>query len=142
MAYQQSSRLALRSSMVFLWLTSVLSVALSFHLESALHPLLQDYLQVEYASATTRRDETLDYVGGATATLFLIASIGIFFYKTWAKLPFIITAVVGYLVTPFYGPFVETGLVVTLDHLSVMCEGAAIALILFTDVLQKEKALI
>ena len=131
----------MRCSIAISLLASCVLVTLSLLLESELHPLLQDYLTLEFESQETRSEVIALYVGGVAAIVYLVASIGQLFGKQWAKQPFIYSVIAGYLSVPFFGPVVELGLVVGLEFLTAICDGAVIALILFTDALEDESVL-
>jgi multisubunit Na+/H+ antiporter MnhG subunit len=129
-------RLILRISLLALWASVVLSIALAFLQDK----LLPDAL-VEWHKSSAGQFGFGDIVAllfwGLGLFLFFVSSIGLFFYQRWAAWMFtIVTAV--FSLQLLASPTVEPGISSFIGSWSDVLTGMVIALVFFTDVLRED----
>ena len=64
--------------------------------------------------------------------LFLVSSIGLFFFWRPARIVYLIATVAGLLLTPFFGPYVDAGWGTAFDEAAILVSGVILALIYFS----------
>ncbi len=129
-------RLILRISLLALWASVVLSIALAFLQDK----LLPDAL-VEWHKSSAGQFGFGDIIAllfwGLGLFLFFVSSIGIFFYQRWAAWMFtIVTAV--FSLQLLASPAVEPGISSFIGSWSDVLTGMVITLVFFTDVLRDD----
>jgi len=124
---------ALRIGVLVLWLSTALSIGLSFIMESSLPELLQSYIAWELEQDISVQDWIVLYVGIPLILVAIASSIGLFLYKPWAKWPYIISTLVGLVLVAFIGPTVEHSYSMVFDYLGTGADGFIIAILLLTD---------
>lgn len=129
-------RLILRISLLALWASVVLSIALAFLQDK----LLPDAL-VEWHKSSAGQFGFGDIIAllfwGLGLFLFFVSSIGLFFYQRWAAWMFtIVTAV--FSLQLLASPAVEPGISSFIGSWSDVLTGMVITLVFFTDVLRDD----
>ncbi len=115
---------------IFLFLAYV---GLSFYLESYLPEILEQYLTQE-AESDFSNSNSLALLGGILILPLYAASIvGLLLTKMWGKSLYVITFVVSYALSPFWGPTVEHALSTTVYDLGSVTQGVILALLFFTN---------
>lgn len=129
---------ALRVALIFEWITIIAYIFLTFTLESNLPIQLQDYLEWEAnQELTTYELIALPFLVIALV-IYLISSIGIFFFKLWAKKIYIFVSVFLVLSNIASSPTVEHSITYTIGNIQPICFGFILALLLFTNVYDAE----
>jgi len=123
----------LRAAIIAEWVISLLYLFATLNLETDLPVHVQEYIQwldeVEVI-ATTEIVVLILFIIAA-----LITSIGLFFFKPWAKQTYLIITIIGYVISPLISPqVVEHGLTSTIGDILSLIPGFILALLFFTDV--------
>jgi len=129
-----SLKKTLRIAIIFEWISVILSLIASELLESRLPTQLQEYLQWEIEQDVLISELWLLIPLIAILLVGLIASVGLFLFKPWAKKLYIITGIVGFGILPFLGPVVDHALTYTVGEFESVAFGFIVALLLFTKV--------
>ncbi|MBP1638137.1 MAG: hypothetical protein H6Q18_926 [Bacteroidetes bacterium] len=66
------------------------------------------------------------------------ASVGLFFFKEWARWLYLVVIIIENLLPSFTGPWVNPALAQTFGNLSILMTGIVIGLSFFTDVIAKK----
>jgi hypothetical protein len=130
---------ALRAAILCEWGLIIIAVILSFTLESSLPPQLREWLAHESGQGLSKSYLINAGVGVIIIGSAIISSIGLFFFRNWAKWVYLVSTVSGYVLLPFTGPTVEHAVTDTADELSIIVCGMILALAFFTDVVQGKK---
>lgn len=129
-----SLRNVLRVSLVLEWITIIFYVLLTYVLETSLPVQLQDYLKWEISQELTSSEAMelafiiIDFV------MYVISSVGLFFFKAWAKKMYIFIGVFFILSSIVSDPVVEHSLTYAVGSIQYICFGFILALLLFTNV--------
>lgn len=123
----------LRAAIIAEWVISLLYLFATLNLETDLPVHVQEYIQwldeVEVI-ATTEIVVLILFIIAA-----LITSIGLFFFKPWAKQTYLIITIIGYVISPLISPqVVEHGLTSSIGDILSLIPGFILALLFFTDV--------
>ncbi len=123
----------LRTAIIAEWVISLLYIFATLTLETDLPAHVQEYIQwldeVEVI-ATTEIVVLILFIIAA-----LITSIGLFFFKPWAKQTYLIITITGFVIGPLISTqVVEHGLASSIGDISSLIPGFILALLFFTDV--------
>ncbi len=123
----------LRTAIIAEWVISLLYIFATLTLETDLPAHVQEYIQwldeVEVI-ATTEIVVLILFIIAA-----LITSIGLFFFKPWAKQTYLIITITGFVIGPLISTqVVEHGLASSIGDISSLIAGFILALLFFTDV--------
>ena len=123
----------LRTAIIAEWVISLLYLFATLNLETDLPVHVQEYIQwideVEVI-ATTEIVVLILFIIAA-----LITSIGLFFFKPWAKQTYLIITIIGFLISPLIeSQVIEHGLSSSIGDISNVITGFILALLYFTDV--------
>ncbi len=123
----------LRTAIIAEWVISLLYLFATLNLETDLPAHVQEYIQwldeVEVI-ATTEIVVLILFIIAA-----LITSIGLFFFKPWAKQTYLIITITGFVIGPLISTqVVEHGLASSIGDISSLIAGFILALLFFTDV--------
>jgi len=118
-------------------LARLIGLIATFALEGSLPPLLQEYLEWEANRPLIPSDIVFAAVALVSIPLCLVASIGLFFFKNWARWLYLACSLLIYSMSFFTGPTVEHGIAGVLDDLSVLLEGLILGLAFFGNVIPK-----
>jgi preprotein translocase subunit SecG len=110
----------------------VLSIVVGFLTESTLPDLLRDHLKYEREAGFTQRDAILAAGTVVLLALFLVCSLALFLCWRPARLLYLVTTILGLLLAPIYGPYVQTGWEVPLEDSAIVCAGVILGLIYFS----------
>ena len=123
----------LRTAIIAEWVISLLYIFATLTLETDLPAHVQEYIQwldeVEVI-ATTEIVVLILFIIAA-----LITSIGLFFFKPWAKQTYLIITITGFVIGPLISTqVVEHGLASSIGDIPSLIAGFLLALLFFTDV--------
>ena len=123
----------LRTAIIAEWVISLLYLFATLNLETDLPVHVQEYIQwldeVEVI-ATTEIVVLILFIIAA-----LITSIGLFFFKPWAKQTFLIITIIWFVISPLIiTQVVEHGLTSSIGDILSLIPGFILALLFFTDV--------
>jgi hypothetical protein len=123
----------LRTAIIAEWVISLLYIFATLTLETDLPAHVQEYIQwldeVEVI-ATTEIVVLILFIIAA-----LITSIGLFFFKPWAKQTYLIITITGFVIGPLISTqVVEHGLASSIGDIPSLIAGFILALLFFTDV--------
>lgn len=114
------------------WLFAISGVVASYVTESFLPPELRSYLN-DYESAPYTNGEIALIIVDIISVVFAFAlTVGLFFFKGWAKTLLPLSYTIGLLLVPFNGPYVEVGWDTFLFYLSCLMDGVVLALVYFS----------
>ncbi len=139
MANDMRTRTAFRIVVVAEWVVIVAGLVATFSLEGSLPPLLQEYLEWEANQPLITSDIVLLAVVLLPIPLCLISSIGLFFFKNWARWLYLACSLLIYSTSLFFGPTVEHGVAGVIDDLSVVLEGFILGLAFFGNVIPQAR---
>ena len=129
----------LRTAIIADWVTVLLYLFATITLETDLPAHLQEYnhwLNEVEIIATTEIVVTILLI-----IAVLITSIGLFFFKPWAKQTYLIITIIGFVINPLiYLPVVEHALSSSIADISSLIVGFILALLYFTDVYKNNEA--
>ena len=131
-----TSRTALRASIVTLWLSIALSIAVSFSLESDLPVLLQEYLVWDLEREWAQFEFALILVGLGFVVVTLVGSVGLFMLRIWGRNLFVVSTIALTVLAPFTGSTVEHGIESAFSDIESLCDGFILAIVFFTDALK------
>jgi hypothetical protein len=132
------SSTALRICVVLEWVFMALGIILSLLLESSLPVPLRDWLAADAEQELTLREFAVFLVAVPLITGAVVGSIGLLFLKRWAAWLYLVSLVIGTLLTPFAGPTVEHALTVSANEIAVLLSGLIIGLAFFSDALPRK----
>jgi hypothetical protein len=113
----------------------VLSVVGSLLTESLLPEPLRAYLATEFeGDIISVRDLVMICTGIPLVILWLVSSIGLFFFWRPARILYVVAMIFGLLATPFFGPYVDAGLGAMLEDVATIISGIIVALVYFSPV--------
>ena len=101
----------------------IASLTASLSLESHLHPLLQEYLQIENEWDLSRIEDIILMLAIPIVVAHIVSVFGLMFIKNWAVSLFIITSIVLIIFGLFTGPVVDHAISSSLAGLAYMAEG-------------------
>ena len=105
---------------------SILSMTIGLALEKDLPSSLQAFI-------SEQNSQPMNFARGIVSLVALVAVvvawIGLWRLKVWARTLYSIASVAGFLVMPFYGPVVSDGTANMVGQLAVTAGGATLALI-------------
>jgi hypothetical protein len=123
---------ALRFLIVAEILLAIIGGVLTVFTTSLLPEELQVYEQAVAEADYTAREWVLLGVGIALLVLVLISSIGLFVFWRPARLLYLMTLIVGVLLAPFYGPYVDAGWGTLFEEVAMIISGVILALIYYS----------
>ena len=134
-------RLVLRALIAIEWLLIFAMVVCVFTVELPLPAELQDYLIREDERPFSPSDHAWLIAGAAVLIASVAASVGLWFYRRWARLLYAVNVLAGVAMTLFGPPIVEHPLVTALGELSSVLAGAIVAMAYYApiDALQRPK---
>jgi hypothetical protein len=112
----------------------VLSVVGSLLTESLLPEPLRAYVETEFEGDITTREVAMILAAIPLVVLWLVSSIGLFFFWRPARFLYVVTMIFGLLATPFFGPYVDAGLGAMLESAGTIISGVILALVYFSPV--------
>ena len=110
----------------------LLSVVVSSLTETLLPEPLRAFLKAESEAEMTARTMIMGALTIALLVLWLLSSVGLFFFWRPARMLYLVVTVVGLLVAPFFGPYVDAGWGTAFDEASLIGSGVILALIYFS----------
>jgi hypothetical protein len=126
-----------RVSIIAEWSLLVFGITLFSMLDSSLPDLLQQYQVFESERNMTLSDIIFLGIGIPVVLLNLISSIGLYFFRSWARPIYVATAVLSILVMIFSPPTVSTGIESAFEQFSILIGGVIIALMFYSDITDK-----
>jgi hypothetical protein len=105
---------------------------LSLTLEYTLPPVLQDYLRAQAEAPLTLYHGLFYGFALLFFGAYVVATIGLYFFKSWSRRLYLISTAVGYLLTPFLGPIVEPAIATAINYLVSLIGGMILVVIYFT----------
>ncbi len=111
----------------------VLAISTSFNLESRLHPLLQEYLQLEAEWDFSRRADIFLLISIPVLVVNFVSLFGLVFRQSWAANVFFISSIIFLILGLFTGPAVDHAVPNVLGGLACMSEGVILYLLIFSD---------
>lgn len=130
----------LRWCLALEWVFIAAGITVSTIMESSLPEPLTTWLMTEAEADITIGD--IAFVALAIPLLIsaVVATVGLFCLRRWAAWLYLITTVLGMLLTPFTGPVVEHPLADMFDEFGIIMIGMVLALTFFTDSLKKNSS--
>jgi len=110
----------------------IVSVVVSMVTESTLPEPLRAYLEAEVEADITTWDLVMLATGIPLLILLIVSSVGLFFFWRPARVLYSITMAAGLVMTPFFGPYVDSGWGTMFDQAAIVVSGAILALIYFS----------
>ena len=129
-----SSRGVLRTLIVAEVGLVVLSIVGSLLTESLLPEPLRAYVATEFEGEITTRDVAMVAAAVPLLILWLVSTIGLFFFWRPARMLYVVTMIFGLLAMPFFGPYVDVGLGAMLEDAATIISGVILALVYFSPV--------
>ncbi len=114
-------------------LVSIVSLLLSFYLESSLPEPLVLFLEAELERDLTKAEYIVLFLSIPLAILHLVSIYGLIRIRGYAKTYFIVSMIGLFIVSPFIGPYVEHGLAWAVGGVATVLSGGLLALLLFTN---------
>lgn len=105
----------------------------SFYFESYLPDILQQYLLQDLDRERSDFDLAILFLSVPIILIYVVSSIGLLHSKMWAKKIFIVSVGLSFIITPFYGPFVDHGISSMFGWAESTLSGGIMALLLFSD---------
>ena len=129
----------LRTAIIAEWVISLLYIFATLTLETDLPAHVQEYIQwldeVEVIATTEIVVLILFFIAA------LITSIGLFFFKPWAKQTYLTITIIGFVIGPLISTeVVEHGLASSIGDIHSLIPGFILALLFFTDVYKNNEA--
>ncbi|MBW4490758.1 MAG: hypothetical protein KME12_23540 [Trichocoleus desertorum ATA4-8-CV12] len=121
-----------RRLLVLSWLLVIPVVIVSFATETSLPPELQNYLERVESAPLANGEIVLATVNTTFIVFALVLAAGLFRFRRWAKTLLPMYYVLGLLLLPFNGPYVESGWATVLIHSGVTLDGVILALVFFS----------
>ena len=138
------SKAFLRTLIVAEIALGIISVVLSLLTESALPEPLRAFVKAESEAEMTPRIMIMIATTVPAIILWILSSVGLFFFWRPARILYLIVNVAGLLVAPFFGPYVDAGWGTAFDEAAILVSGVILALIYFSplkDLYEKPAAL-
>jgi hypothetical protein len=126
------SKTLLRTLIVAEIALGIISIVVSLVTESSLPEPLRAFLEVDSEADVTAQEMVLLAVAIPLIGLLLVSSIGLFFFWRPARILYLITMIVGLLLTPFFGPYVDAGWGTMFEDAAVIISGVILALVYFS----------
>ena len=71
-------------------------------------------------------------IGIPLLILYIVSSAGLFLFWRPARIFYLVTTIVGLLVAPFFGPYVDSGWATMFDEAAITVSGFILALIYYS----------
>ena len=110
----------------------IASLTASFSLESHLHPLLQEYLEIENELDLSRSEDIVLMLAIPILVAHIVSIFRLMFIKIWAVSIFIITSIVLIIFGLLTVPVVDHAISSFLAGLAYMAEGIILYLLIFS----------
>ena len=124
----------LRHLVVWQWVFAAASIAI-FQLEASRLPfLLQEYAAAEAARPTTSLDLTVGWLTLLWGVGSVVASVGVFALRRWARPLFLVMALLGCVLQALLEPSVTTGWSVAAETAAQVLVGATLGVAYFSPV--------
>ena len=107
---------------------TILVIISGFSLVETLPPKLQEYLAESEAKAPSIGDITLLALTFAALIGYVVAIVGLWKFKRWARTLYVLITLILLLSTPLFGPRVMTGWEWLFDDIEVLLSGVALAM--------------
>ena len=121
-----------RILLVLSWLLVIAGAVASFATENSLPPELQSYL-ARVENAPLANGEIVLAVVDVTFIVFaVVLTVALFRFRRWAMTLLPVSYVLGFVLIPVNGPYVESGWVSILFYLGSLVDGIILALVYFT----------
>lgn len=118
-----------KSLVAISWLLILAAIYAGIVAESQLPSVLNNYLEAEL-----EKDFTIsEIVIFAFALAAMVSNIGLFFFARWARPVFATSVTITTAGMVFFGPTVQTALETSVYEVSLLIDGALIALIYFSE---------
>lgn len=128
------SRQNFRILIVLSWLLAIVTVVISSATEIFLPSELKGYLDAQKNTPITA-SESIKFIFAIVYIIFsFVISVGLFLFKRWAKTLLLLSYAIGALLLLAFGPYVQTGLVDSLEYLGNILNGIILALVYFSPV--------
>jgi len=121
-----------RILLVLRWLLVIASVVASFATENSLPPELQSYLERVENAPFANGEIVLAVVDGTFVVFAVVLTVGLFRFRRWAKTLLPMSYILGLVLIPVNGPYVESGWVSMLFYLDSLVDGIILTLVYFS----------
>lgn len=108
---------------VFWWILGFAGIAMTLFTEKYLPLELSNYLAAKANADPTPLEVTAIIIGFALLLATIIGSIGLYFFRTWARDLFVLTQLIGLFLAPFFGPTVTSEWAAAISYLHAMVTG-------------------
>ena len=116
---------------------SITSIIANFSLSETLPPELQSYLSQLEEQDITVGDGLAVIVMLPVLFLSLISTIGVWFFKRWARNMYVFIIIIFIPFIPLFGPYISTGWETLFEYPATMIEGAIIVMMFSGSVGEK-----
>ena len=116
------------------WVLYILIAVVSLLAERFLPPELRSYIEGIRNSPATTEGWILFAVNIAFLLFVIVLSVGLFRFKKWAKNLLLPSYIIGILLTPFYGPNIQTSWSGSISYVSSLVDGMILALVYYSPV--------
>ena len=130
--HDMPSRGFLRSLIIAEIGLGVIGVVVSLLTESLLPEPLRAFVEAEAEADISTREIVMLATAIPGIILFVVSSIGLYFFWRPARTLYVITIVFGLLWTPFFGPYVDAGWGTVFEEATIIISGIILALIYFS----------
>lgn len=134
-----SFKKVLRLAIVTKWLLVIFYIGTFSWFEKKLPEVLQEYLRWEMEQSLTNFEWMVSIVTLILLISLFVSSIGLFFFRRWAKRLFIVSSVVLLLPSFFLGPLVDHAVSYSIDNLVSVILGFILAILFLSE---KERSLV
>ena len=128
-----SFKAKIRTLVVLQVVLLIIYLVSTFALESRLPAQLQEYLIQDLESDLSISEIVVFIIGGIFFLAELVALLGLFLFKTWARRLYVISIAGTYIVVPIIGPIVDHAFAYTIDSASALVTGMTLALLILND---------
>ncbi len=117
------SKLTLRCLLLLWWLLGFVCVVSTLTTQGQLPPALAEYVAAQAEAEPTQFDWAIIIFGFAGLLAMIVGSVGLFFFRAWGRETFVITNIIGVILSPFLGPVVMSEWTVTISYVCSILTG-------------------
>ena len=121
-----------RILLVLSWLLVIAGVVVSFATKNSLPSELQSYLERVENAPLTNGEIVLAVVDITFVVFAIVLTVGLYRFRRWAKTLLPVSYVLGLVLIPVNGPYVESGWVSILFYSGSLMDGIILALVYFS----------
>lgn len=121
-----------RILLVLSWLLVITGVVVSFATRNSLPSELQSYLERVENAPLTNGEIVLAIVDVTFVVFVIVLTVGLFRFRGWAKALLPVSYLLGLVLIPVNGPYVESGWVSILFYSGSLVDGMILALVYFS----------